>query len=107
MSKAASKGHSFVKIDRAAYDTGHTNWVSGQLDERYSFEAKVFAGISVHGIPTPRFPGGGNVSKLCVRDEGREVWGWDRGPVCGETVPHYAEAAAEIVAALEAEFCAV
>lgn len=96
-----------MEINRSAYDTGHTNWVSGEMDG-WHFEAKVFAGISTFGVPTPRFPGGGNVSKLYVRDsEGREVWGWDRGPVYGETVPHYAEAAAEIVAALEAEFCEV
>lgn len=56
--------------------------------------------------PHPRFEDGGNVSKLVIRDaEGRDVYAWDRGPYYGETVPHYADIANEIVAALEAEFC--
>ncbi len=34
-----------------------------------------------------------------------KVFAGDRGPYYGETVPHYADIANEIVAALEAEFC--
>lgn len=95
-----------MKIERSEYDA--TNWVTGITDDGWWFEAKVFAGPSRFGIPTPRFEEGGNVSKLHVRDaEGRDVYAWDRGPCYGETVPRYAEAAAEIVADLEAEFCAV
>lgn len=83
------------------------NWVSGSLDS-YTFEAKVFDEPSIYGIPTPRFADGGNVSKLSVRDAGgREVYLYDRGPCYGETVPHYADAAAEIVAFIEAEYCRV
>lgn len=94
-----------MKINRTAYDAGRSNWVSGSHDG-YTFEAKVFAEPSMFGIPTPRFEDGGNVSKLVIRDaEGREVYAYDRGPCYGETVPHYADVANEIVAALEAEFC--
>lgn len=95
-----------VKINRTAYDAGRSNWVSGETADGYTFEAKVFAEPSMFGIPTPRFEDGGNVSKLVIRDaEGREVYAYDRGPCYGETVPHYADVANEIVAALEAEFC--
>lgn len=95
-----------VKINRTAYDAGRSNWVSGETDDGYAFEAQVFAEPSMFGIPTPRFEDGGNVSKLVIRDaEGREVYAYDRGPCYGETVPHYADVANEIVAALEAEFC--
>lgn len=81
------------------------NWVSGSLDG-YTFEAKVFDEPSIYGIPTPRFEDGGNVSKLSVRDDGgREVFRFDRGCYSG-MVLHCAEAAAEILAALEAAFCA-
>lgn len=81
-------------------------WVHGTTDEGHSFDAKVYDGPSVHGVPTERFPEGGSVSKMCVRDsEGREVRAWDRGPCYGETVPHYAEAAAAIAWALEEKFC--
>lgn len=80
-------------------------WVHGITDEGHSFDAKVYDGPSAHGVPTERFPEGGNVSKMCVRDsEGREVWAWDRGPCRGETVPHYAEAAAAIARALGEKF---
>lgn len=94
-----------MKINRSAYDTGHTNWVSGEL-EGWHFDAKVFSGTSADGIPTPRFPGGGNVSKLYIYDAAfRIVWAFDRGPVCGGAEPRFAEMAAEVTAALEAEFC--
>lgn len=94
-----------MKINRNAFDARLSNWVSGSHDG-YTFEAKVFAEPSMFGIPTPRFEDGGNVSKLVIRDaEGREVYAYDRGPCYGETVPHYADVANEIVAALEAEFC--
>ena len=94
-----------VKINRTAYDAGRSNWVSGSHDG-YTFEAEVFAEPSVFGIPTPRFEDGGNVSELLIRDaEGREVYGYNRWLRYGETVPHYADVANEIVAALEAEFC--
>lgn len=94
-----------MKINRSAFDAGRSNWVSGSHDG-YTFEAKVFTEPSIFGIPTPRFPEGGNVSKLHILDaDGHDVYGYDRGPCYGETVPHYAEAASEIVAALEAEFC--
>lgn len=94
-----------MKIDRKGYDAGNGNWVSGELDG-WGFSAKVFAGTSTYGIPTPRFPGGGNVSKLYVYNaDGRNVWAFDRGPVCGYTDPRYAGIAAEIAAELEAEFC--
>lgn len=94
-----------MKINRNAFDARRSNWVSGGHDG-YTFEAKVFAEPSMFGIPTPRFEDGGNVSKLVIRDaEGREVYAYDRGPCYGETVPHYADVANEIVAALEAEFC--
>lgn len=94
-----------MKIDRNAFDARRSNWVSGSHDG-YAFEAQVFAEPSMWGIPTARFEEGGNVSRLRVLDaEGREVYAYDRGPCYGETVPHYADVANEIVAALEAEFC--
>lgn len=83
------------------------NWVSGITSCGFAFEAKVFDEPSIYGIPTPRFEDGGNVSKLSVFDEGcREVFRFDRGCYSG-MVLHYAEAAAEIVAVLEATFCTV
>lgn len=81
-------------------------WVSGKTSDGLTFEAKVYDAPSVYGIPTPRFEDGGNVSKLHIRDAvGRDVFLYDRGCCYGETVPHYAEAAGEIVAVLEAEYC--
>ena len=81
-------------------------WVSGSTDDGYYFNAKVFDLPSIFGLPTERVPEGGNVSKLYIRDaEGREVYAYDRGYNHGETVPHYADAAAGITAELEARFC--
>ncbi len=83
------------------------NWVSGITSCGFAFEAKVFDEPSIYGIPTPRFEDGDNVSKLSVFDEGgREVFQFDRGCYSG-MVLHHAEAAAEIVAVLEATFCTV
>ncbi len=76
------------------------NWVSGRLGG-YRFEAKVFAEPSEFGIPTPRFEGGGNISKLHVSRDGLDVFCYDRGEDVGVT-PDDAEAVGEIVAALEA-----
>lgn len=90
-------------------EIGHRDvrgWVHGTTDEGHAFDAKAYDGPSVHGVPTERFPEGGSVSKMCVRDaEGSEVWAWDRGPCWGETVPNYAEAAAAIALALGEKFC--
>lgn len=62
------------------------NWISGIIDtgdETFKFEAKVFDEPSVFGIPTNRFPDGGNVSKLCVCLNGPDwsncVVNYDRG----------------------------
>lgn len=92
-----------MKLNRAAFDAGRSNWVSGYHAD-YTFEAKVFSKPSQFGIPTPRFEDGGNVSKLCIRDEnGREVYAYDRGLDFEED--YIEDIANEIVAALEAEFC--
>lgn len=78
-------------------------WVSGSTDEGHAFEAKVYDGQSVFGVPTERFLEGGNVSKLYIRDEvGRQVYLYDRGYCYGEAVR---DAAASIVRALEERFC--
>lgn len=83
------------------------NWVRGITSCGFAFKAKVFDEPSIYGIPTPRFEDGGNVSKLSIRDEeGREVFWFERG-CYGGMVLHCAEAAAEIVAELEATFCTV
>lgn len=92
-----------MKINRSAFDAGSTNWVSG-YHASYTFEAKVFTAPSQFGIPTPRFEGGGNVSKLAIRDaDGREVYAYDRG--LDHEDDYIEDVANEIVAALEAEFC--
>lgn len=81
------------------------NWVSGITSCGFAFEAKVFDEPSVYGISTPRFEDGDNVSILSVFDEKcREVFRFDRGCYSG-MVLHYAEAAAKIVAELEATYC--
>lgn len=93
-----------MKINRTAYDAGRSNWVSGETDDDYTFEAKVFSEPSMWGIPTARFEDGGNVSKLCIRDaNGREVYAYDRGLDFEED--YIEDVANEIIAALEAEFC--
>ncbi|THG36878.1 DUF7678 domain-containing protein [Adlercreutzia caecimuris] len=79
-------------------------WVSGSTDEGYCFNAKVYDLPSVFGIPTERFPEGGNVSKLHISDAGgREVYAYERGL-------HFAADGAMalafgIAAELEAIFC--
>ena len=79
-------------------------WVHGRTDEGHRFEAKVYDLPSILGIPTERFPEGGNVSKLHVCDEmGREVYAYERG--LDFAADGAAGFAAEIAAALEAEFC--
>lgn len=77
-------------------------WVKGSIG-CWSFAAKVFDLPSAFGIPTPRFPDGGNVSKLSIYDElGRLVYHYDRGldftKVSSDTLAY-------VVAALEAKFC--
>lgn len=68
-----------MEINRKKFDAGRSNWVHGE-HEGYTYEAKVFKAPSQFGIPTPRFQDGGNVSKLCVRDQfGQEVYAFDRG----------------------------
>ena len=59
-------------------------WVHGVVDDgfgtRARFQAKVFEGPSMHGIPTARFEEGGNVSKFhLAAEDGRELYCWDRG----------------------------
>lgn len=79
-------------------------WVSGSTDDGYCFDAKVFDLPSISGLPTERFPEGGNVSKLYIRDAGgREVYAYERGL-------HFAADGAMalafgIAAELEAIFC--
>lgn len=79
-------------------------WVRGRTDGGHAFDAKVYDLPSVLGIPTERFPGGGNVSKLHIRDAGgREVYAWERGldfAADGATA-----LAAGIARALEEKFC--
>ena len=92
-----------MEINRKKFDAGRSNWVHGE-HEGYTYEAKVFKAPSQFGIPTPRFQDGGNVSKLCVRDQfGREVYAYDRGLDFEED--YIEDVANEIIAALEAEFC--
>ena len=65
----------------------NNNWVHGivTVDDgsEFDFEAKVYDEPSQFGIETNRFPGGGNISKLCVSraDNGYEpqVLTYDRG----------------------------
>ena len=79
-------------------------WVSGSTGEGHRFDAKVYDLPSVFGIPTERFPGGGNVSKLHIRDAGgREVYAWERG--LDFAADGAAALAVGIAAELEAEFC--
>lgn len=94
-----------MKANRAAFDSGRSNWVSG-YHAGHTFKAKVFTEPSMFGIPTPKFPDGGNISKLHIVDaDDREVYAYDRGldysDERSEDVTH------EIIAALEAEFCEV
>lgn len=92
-----------MKINRTAYDAGWSNWVSGETDDGYAFEAQVFAEPSMWGIPTARFEEGGNVSRLRVVDpDGREAYAFDRGQDLA--TDEGLEAALQIVAALEAVF---
>lgn len=92
-----------MKINRKRFDAGRTNWVNGEHDG-FTFEAKVFKAPSKFGIATPRFQDGGNVSKLCVRDQfGHEVYAYDRG-FDDEPTDEGFDVACEIIAALEAEF---
>ena len=94
-----------MKINRTAYDAGRSNWVSGETDDGYAFEAQVFAEPSMWGIPTARFEEGGNVSRLRVVDpDGREAYAYDRG-LDGESGDEALAAALEIIATLEAAFC--
>lgn len=77
-------------------------WVKGSIG-CWSFAAKVFDLPSAFGIPTPRFPDGGNVSKLSIYDDlGRLVYHYDRGldftKVASDTLAY-------VVSALEAKFC--
>lgn len=91
-----------MEINRKKFDAGRSNWVHGE-HEGYTYEAKVFKAPSQFGIPTPRFQDGGNVSKLCVRDQfGQEVYAFDRGQDLA--TDEGLEAALQIVAALEAVF---
>ena len=91
-----------MEINRKKFDAGRSNWVHGE-HEGYTYEAKVFKAPSQFGIPTPRFQDGGNVSKLCVRDQfGQEVYAFDRGQDLA--TDDDLEAALQIVAALEAVF---
>lgn len=79
-------------------------WVRGRTDGGHAFDAKVYDLPSVFGIPTERFPGGGNVSKLHIRDAGgREVYAWERG--LDFAADGAAALAAGIAAGLEARFC--
>ncbi len=97
-----------MKINRSAYDTGSTNWVTGTTDDGYWFEAEVHAEPSENGIKSERFEQGGNVTELHIRDaRGRDMYSSGGGLCYGESVRHYAEAAREIVDALETEFCEV
>ena len=92
-----------MKINRAAFDSGSSNWVSGYHAD-LTFEAKVFSEPSMFGIPTPKFPDGGNVSKLHIRKaDGQEVYAYDRGLDFEDD--YIEDVANEIIAALEAEFC--
>lgn len=92
------------------------NWVHGTVTvddgSEFKFEAKVYDEPSCFGIETDRFPGGGNISKLCVY-RGRELCsdcvlayerGWDDG--CGDSpldTPIGVEKAGAIIAALADE----
>ena len=78
------------------------SWVKGSIG-CWSFAGKVFDLPSAFGIPTPRFPDGGNVSKLSIYNaSGRLVYHYDRGldftQVSSDLLAH-------VVAALEAKFC--
>lgn len=92
-----------MKINRAAFDSGSSSWVSGYHAD-LTFEAKVFSEPSRFGIPTPKFPDGGNISKLCIRNQfGTAVYTYDRGLDFEDD--YIEDIANEIIAALEAEFC--
>ena len=60
-----------------------TNWTSGEFKTdcgTFTFEAKVFEEPSCFGIPTPRYPDGGTISKLLIRDPSRnEFVAYERG----------------------------
>lgn len=56
-----------------------TNWVHGKTSDGFTFEAKVFDEPSDYGIKTPFYPDGGNISKLYVEKNGREIYCYDRG----------------------------
>lgn len=63
------------------------NWVNGTVTvddgSEFVFDAKVYDEPSCFGIETDRFPGGGNISKLCVSRAGDryspQVLNYDRG----------------------------
>lgn len=77
-------------------------WVHGKTEDGYAFEAKVFAEPSWFGIASPRYPEGGNVSKLWIVDpEGREILSYDRG-FDGDHDEAAEEVMQEIVIGLEA-----
>lgn len=93
-----------------------SGWVAGIFDDEYCdailFQAKVFDEPSVFGMPTPRFPEGGNVSKLhawWIDDYGSKhnLFCYDRGldyidPENEEAAEGIAEA---IVLELELRYC--
>ena len=63
------------------------NWIKGTVTvddgSEFVFDAKVYDEPSCFGIETGRFPGGGNISKLCVSRAGDryspQVLSYDRG----------------------------
>lgn len=81
-------------------------WESGRTDEGHIFEALVFEEPSEYGIQTPRFPKGGNISKLHVQDENRhDIAAYDRGWDGGFPEDEHEETVNEIIIELEAMFC--
>lgn len=65
----------------------NSNWINGTVTvddgSEFVFDAKVYDEPSCFGIETDRFPGGGNISKLCVSRAGDryspQVLSYDRG----------------------------
>lgn len=81
-------------------------WVKGETDEGYTFEALIFEEPSEYGIQTPRFPEGGNISKLHVRDGSRrDIAAYDRGWDGGYPEGEDEDAVNEVIVELEAMFC--
>ena len=64
-----------------------SNWINGTVTvddgSEFEFDAKVYDEPSCFGIEPDRFPGGGNISKLCVSRAGDryspQVLNYDRG----------------------------